>query len=193
MRLFGAVAVVVTAAVFAACGGSDGESVAEPAQADNDANQTDVVRAAGDDVQVIMGCRIEPKTQCPGVDFYATLRGPNLAGANLKGANLVGAVFDSTNLRGANLAGANLENARFWYADLRDADLTGANLTGADLFTTNMRGTDLMAARLVGAGLSKAHLDGADLSRADLSGVNTISTLFCNTTMPDGTINDRNC
>lgn len=38
---------------------------------------------------VVNGCRIAPKTQCPGADLrHADLKAANLAGANLTGADL---------------------------------------------------------------------------------------------------------
>jgi uncharacterized protein YjbI with pentapeptide repeats len=91
--------------------------------------------------------------------------------------------LSSAVLSGANLTGANLTGA-----DLSRADLTGASLTGADLSRA-----DLSRARLVGADLSRADLTGANLTGANLSEVDLSGVKFCNTTMPDGTINNRDC
>jgi uncharacterized protein YjbI with pentapeptide repeats len=41
--------------------------------------------------------------------------------------------------------------------------------------------------------LGKANLKGANLKGANLRGVNRSMTLLCNTTMPDGVIENRDC
>ncbi len=73
-------------------------------------------------------------------------------------------VFQNTDVRGANLS---------------QSTFAGANLTGADFR---------------GANLSGACLVSADLTRAQLgASVNLGQAIFCNTTMPDGSINDSGC
>ena len=61
--------------------------------------------------------------------------------------------------------------------------LSEADLTGADL-----READLTEAELNFADLSDSDLTGADLSNSDLTG-----TTFCNTMMPDGSVNNADC
>ena len=85
MRLCGGF-VVVGALLLAACGGSDDEAAPQEAAADA-VDQSDVVRGAADEVQVINGCRIEPDTRCSQFD---------LRGANLDRASLTGAQFCNT-------------------------------------------------------------------------------------------------
>lgn len=66
-----------------------------------------------DGVLVIDGCRIEPKTVCPGADLrFADLKDQNLAGADLTGAQLVRADLSDANLRGAKFDKANLMGAK---------------------------------------------------------------------------------
>ena len=43
------------------------------------------------------------------------------------------------------------------------------------------------------ANFSGADLTGANLTDVNLTGVNTDGVIFCNTTMPDGTINNLGC
>jgi len=77
---------------------------------------------------------------------------------------------------------------------LAEANLSKVNLSGADL-----RGAQFDGANLTGAYLSNADLFDADLRWADLSGAdpanirNLDSAKFCKTTMPDRSINNRDC
>ncbi len=107
-----------------------------------------------------------------------SLRESNLSQADLGGANLWG-----SNLRGANLLVANLGGANLRGANLRGADLGGAYLRGA-----NLRGADLGGAYLV-----EANLRGANLTGANLGGTYLERATFCQTTMPDGNINNIDC
>ena len=102
---------------------------------------------------------------CENCDFAGSdLRWANVYAAELGGApNLVGAVMNGSNFVGANFYGANLEAAQFVDAILTDADLRWTSLLG-----TNFSG-------------------------ADMSGVKLDGAIFCDTVMPDGSINDENC
>jgi uncharacterized protein YjbI with pentapeptide repeats len=91
-------------------------------------------------------------------------KGANLEGANLKGANLKGANLKGTNLEGADLSGIIASDADLQKADLETVDLT------------------------IYADLTNANLTGADLTNANLEGA-----IFCNTTMPDGTVRNDGC
>ena len=77
-------------------------------------------------------------------------------------------------------------------ADLTVADLSGADLRGADMGEANVSGAKLFAAKLSGAKLFAAKLSGADLRGADLRGADLSSVVYCNTTMPDGSIKNPN-
>ena len=57
-------------------------------------------------------------------------------------------------------------------------DLTEAYLSGADLVFTNLSGADL---------------NEVNLSAANLEGANLTETKMCETTMPNGTINNAGC
>ena len=62
-------------------------------------------------------------------------------------------------------------------------DLTAAYLSGADLVFTN----------LSGANLSGADLNEANLFGADLVGANLTEARFCETKMPNGTMDNSGC
>ena len=148
----------------------------------------------------------------------ANLLGANLQEANLPGANLREANLLRANLQEANLLRANLREANLRYAELSEADLSEADLKRADLRQANLRGAkledaSLQAANLYQANLEKADLWGANLEGANLEGANLLdanlekanlrgATLkeaqlknarLCQTTLPDGTISDRDC
>jgi uncharacterized protein YjbI with pentapeptide repeats len=126
-----------------------------------------------------------------GVDLsYADLTGAYLAGADLTGAylyatNLTGADLTSTDggLTPADLSNANLTRATLSRADLTDANLDGANLTSADVSFAN----------LSRANLTRANLTRADLFGANLTGANLTIAIFCQTEMPDGSVNNDYC
>ena len=86
----------------------------------------------------------------------------------LSRANLRYVTLKEANLSRANLVKASLINANLSGADLSDADMRGTNLKGAKLNNTSLKG-----ARLVNPGINE--------------------TLFCNTIMPDGKLNNSNC
>jgi uncharacterized protein YjbI with pentapeptide repeats len=137
----------------------------------------------------------------------------NLADADLSQSDLSGSIFYASNFSGANLTQANLEEA-----SLRDSDLSNANLSNAELTLAKFQGTILRKTNLTGAQLFKARLDvadlrgailentnlseitlnGADLREANLRGAIlkdhwTDYAKFCNTTMPNGSINNDDC
>jgi len=134
---------------------------------------------------------------------HTDLHGANLKIAVLTGANLVGADLSETNLmlsdmEGANLSGAILTNAQMNGANLPGANLTGADLSNAEMTQANLDNADLSNANLSGAvmlsvTLGTANLKGANLTGANLRGTNRSLVLFCNTTMPDGAIENRDC
>jgi uncharacterized protein YjbI with pentapeptide repeats len=67
-------------------------------------------------------------------------------------------------------------------------DLSNADLTGADLTIVY-----LQRANLADANLQSAFLSGADLTGAILTGADLTGATFCDTIMPDGTINNSDC
>ncbi len=145
--------------------------------------------------------------------FRANLQSAHLFHANLHQAvlhhaNLHQASLSWVNLRDADLSKANLSEAHIEEADLRNADLHLSNLRGARLATdfgrkmdlrgANFTNADLAEANLAGANLRGANLSGANLSRATLNNAKLINTdisnaILCDTKMPDGTTEQRDC
>jgi hypothetical protein len=70
----------------------------------------------------------------------------------------------------------------------RQADVHGIDLRGANLIGVQLDGADLTGANLAGACLVGANLQGATLDQANLDGA-----IFCQTTMPDGSLNNDGC
>ena len=77
--------------------------------------------------------------------------------------------------------------AAFEPADLQKLKDTG-NCVECDLFKAILSGANMSRAYLNGAWLRKADLSEADLTGAIMNGV-----ILCNTTMPDGSVNDSGC
>jgi uncharacterized protein YjbI with pentapeptide repeats len=118
----------------------------------------------------------------------AILNFANFTGANLEGAILGGAQLNSANLTGAKVGGAQLNSA-----NLTGANLTGASLGNAQLSSANLTGANLTDANLTGANLTGANLTGANLIGDTFNGVNLAGAVFCNTTMPDRSVNYSGC
>jgi len=72
-------------------------------------------------------------------------------------------------------------------ASLERCILTSSTLAGS-LINTNLKGANLANATLIDADLTDA-----DLTGADTTDTTWINVKFCNTTMPDGTINNSGC
>jgi hypothetical protein len=77
---------------------------------------------------------------------------------------------------------------------MREANLSGANLSGAELVDTNFGWADLtyanlLNANLVGTNFTWANLTGAIMTRWG----NHISTIYYNTTCPDGSVSSTYC
>ena len=124
----------------------------------------------------------------------ANLRNANLKGSDLRKANLSSTSFVEANLLRAILDGAILKEADFERANLFEANLGGVNLRHTNLFEANLRKVILHLADLEGANLWYADLRGADLRGAQNWRAASLGyTKFCNTTMPDGSINNSDC
>ena len=129
----------------------------------------------------------------------ANLWEADLSNSNLEGANLLGAVslnrayLSHANLEGVNLEGANLEGVELFGANLFRVNLERANLERANLAFTNLLGANLKQANLFGVKMERANLKGANLEGANLEGTYMFEVIFCNTTMPDGSINKQDC
>jgi len=151
-----------------------------------------------------------------------TFIGIDLSHANLSFANLYSANFFLTNFSHANLSYANLTGATCiidamhgWGCDMRHTNFSNANLTNAQLYAS-FRGANFNHANLTNAHLTtsrdatttprttvKKLWQGVNFSNANLTGavIKTLygehtdlsAAIFCNTTMPDGAINNRDC
>jgi len=123
----------------------------------------------------------------------ANLREANLLRANLREANLKEAKLSEAKLTGADLKRANLRQAILRGAKLEDASLQAANLYQANLEKANLWGANLEGANLEGAKLLDANLEKANLRGATLKEAQWKDARLCQTTLPDGTISDRDC
>jgi hypothetical protein len=72
---------------------------------------------------------------------------------------------------------------------LRNKDVRGANLSRSSFAGADLRGADFRGANLSGGCFASAVLTGAKLGAS----VNLRGAIFCNTTMPDGTIDNSGC
>lgn len=146
----------------------------------------------------------------------ADLVGDDFNGANLTGADFAGADMStpvkSTGVIGVAAFGgddsfqcANLSGANFAYADLTGADfscpsypvnstvLEHANLQGAILQYANLSGASLQGAVVTQADFSHASLANANVGEALGTWIGQSGATFCDTMMPDGTVNNSNC
>jgi hypothetical protein len=144
--------------------------------------------------------------------FVATKTTRRSAFATLVGASLVGSVPEASDAKrnhhakrrrrrrrrnrtcypgtgcvlGQNGNGENCDfsgSTAFQGADLRFANLAGANLSNINAMNADLRGANLRGACIVESVLFEAQLGTAKLDGA----------IFCNTVMPDGTINTSGC
>lgn len=111
----------------------------------------------------------------------STLNSDNFAGAELQGANFSGAALDQTTFFSDPMNGSTWVNARLRNDELAGTKLQGAMMQGItiDALSTFYR-AQLQSANLLGGKI-------ADLARFLFEGT------FCNTTMPDGSVNNRDC
>jgi hypothetical protein len=87
--------------------------------------------------------------------------------------------------RGKNTSGCDFSRSvLFSGLDARGSNLSNTNLSGADARGADFRGANLSGACLVGADLLDARLGAS---------VNLGKAVFCNTRMPDGSPNHRDC
>ena len=134
--------------------------------------------------------KVEATRSCKNCDF----RGLRIQGANWGGVDLSRSDLSFIDAPFAmNLESAKLSHAELVSADLDGADLSGANLTGARLWLVKLEKADLTGADLSDADLSNALLVDANLTDARLTGATLTDAIFCNTTMPDGSVNDSDC
>jgi len=141
--------------------------------------------------RVLDGCVLQPFTVCPGTHFgEAEFNGPSLSGADLSGAELSGSSIageiENVDLSGADLSGASLagiyEKVNFEGADLERAYLDESLFSNVNMANANFLGTFVYK---------------ATFGNSNLRGAQRFELLqelkICNTTMPDGSINNIGC
>lgn len=105
----------------------------------------------------------------------------NLKNANAQGANFSGSTLINMYIMKADFSGANLSSTTYEAGTIQQTNLTGANLqgmVGKDDFAFN--NNDLRDANLTGA-----KIEGLEIAER--------KNKFCNTTMPNGKISNRDC
>jgi uncharacterized protein YjbI with pentapeptide repeats len=117
----------------------------------------------------------------------------SMANVDLSGANLHTALLHDKNCNGSNFENANLYNIHLVRAITIKANFRGANLSKSNLSDGNFRGSDFRNAKMVEASLVGADLSSANFEGADLTGANLKGAILCNTIMPDGQINYKDC
>ena len=126
----------------------------------------------------------------------------DLTSSNLSDADLHNTLITLSNLGFSNFSGANLQGVSIVRSMAAGVNFSNANLAGA-VFS----GTELRKPRFVGANLQSVTFSvGTTLHRADFTGANLTgatfnppslleeeTSIYCRTTMPDGTLNNRDC
>ena len=145
----------------------------------------------------INGCEIVAN---PRVDFHTECVQANLSQEDLSSAvDLSYANFDHADLSrdhftpGTSLTDANLTQANLSYSLVRNARLPEVILTNANLQNASFNTDDFSHADLYGANLTGVRFDDSNLSDANLADAVMDGTKFCNTTMPDGKVNNAGC
>ena len=141
----------------------------------------DVYWDASRDVVVVGPCVNESALDGTGQNEQAASAGGDQPAHDplaLAGAQMSGQDLREVDLRGADLSNANLNAANLFLVDMTDADCRGATFRNANLQYVKLLGADLTD---------------ADLTGADMQGTRTRDATFCNTIMPDGTINNDGC
>lgn len=111
-----------------------------------------------------------------------------LVDATLNGANLSDTDLEDTNFSQSQMHGVDLSRAEFSDTLLIGAQLPKANLTDASILGADFNGADLTGAVFRGAKLVGVNLLGATLTDAEMEGAQ-----FCDTIMPNGSINNDDC
>ena len=100
-------------------------------------------------------------------------------------------LLNKTSLKNKNfyLFEANEENREY----LKKSNLNKANFSFSNLSNADISETNLVSTNLHGSNLKNVNFTNANLLNADLSSTLKEGTIFCNTIMPDGTLNNSGC
>jgi hypothetical protein len=106
-----------------------------------------------------------------------------------------GSLRDECDYAEEDFAGLDLRGAQFEGIDGRQTQWVGADLRGVHFTQACLQSASFRRALLHGALFVEACLFGADFTGADLGGDGTLSddARFCDTILPDGSTNDRDC
>ncbi len=127
------------------------------------------------------------------------------SGKNYVQANLEGASFTDALLTQANFSEATIKKADFKNAKMQGATMQRVKANGAKFFKANLDGADMRGGDFTNAIFNNATLTNVDVEGADFTGANLIGAtwtprgnsadkaIFCNTRMPNGVVNNRDC
>lgn len=94
---------------------------------------------------------------------------------------------------GGLLTGGDLSGSGFRRGDFAGVVLDGANMQGAKFLNANFREASAVDVDIQGAGFNGACLMDADFTGAIFAGPVFAQALLCRTTLPDGSIDSRDC
>lgn len=89
--------------------------------------------------------------------------------------------------------GKNLSRCDFFDRDLRGKNFSSTNSSGATFAGANLCGVPLRSANLGNTSFASANFTRADLRGTNLSTANTTGAVFCQTRMPNGSLNNADC
>lgn len=117
----------------------------------------------------------------------------DVTGADLRDILLNGQYHHLTAI-GTDFSGSKLRNAFFSKADLTDTDFSEINSMGGAFNGNNLTGASFYRASLRHMNFDYNNLTNANLTDARIDNLEAFTkNIYCNTTMPDGSINNRDC
>ncbi|MFK7903080.1 MAG: pentapeptide repeat-containing protein [Nitratireductor sp.] len=117
----------------------------------------------------------------------------DVTGADFSDQRITG-WYRSLQASGANFSRTQLFAGDFFKANLAGADFSYANISGFEFNSTNLTGAKFVGARIASP-FEGANMTSADLTDASISDMDNFLKYghFCQTTMPDRTVNNRDC
>lgn len=118
----------------------------------------------------------------------------DVSGADLSGVEFIGSYAHLTAI------GTNFSNSSFSNSVIDNANLTNANFSDISMFGGSISKANLTGANFTNASLSEVEFGSNNLKNANFEGANIqyldnflAYNTFCNTTVPDGSVSDRDC